>query len=192
MSVPVVLHPRRLWALAAGALALGPILAAGVASAQQAMPQPPNPTLRFDDDSIIIPAGGLFVRLPRRVCTFGDHVGDTLTAGVWRPYDVMTKEAYPQMMTYADTTFPKDMKAIVVISKLDTGIHGEIDFKVRRFFLGPLSATVPALPANPNPEKSIEAPWVPLGEMCYPAGSIATGSPVPIVLRAQRDSTVHK
>jgi len=166
--------------LALGLLMIG---LSGNAAAQRPVPQPPNPAAVFGGDSVVVPPGRLFMVLPRPICASTNHEGDTLIARVWRPYYMLDSG---NVVAYADTAFPRDMQATLVISTLHAGARADMSFRMRRLTRGALSVETDSMPTLLNPEAFQFPPGKGFGDICYPAVRIEASNYDTLVLRRSR------
>jgi hypothetical protein len=102
------------------------------------------------ESTVTIAPGELYFVLPRRVCTSVKHVGDTVTAVVWR--------ARPSVRAgiigiAPDPSIPDSLRAVMRVVRVDldsTDMSSPIQFAVERFSLGALRGS--AATTNPSPD----------------------------------------
>ena len=138
------------------------------------------------DSTVTIAPGELYFVLPRRVCTSANHVGDTVTAVVWRARQSVRNG---MVGISPDPTIPDSLQAVMRVVRVDVDSSGSaspIQFAVERFSLGALQGSARTTNPSPDPAKASRASTRALVsiERCFERGrSLAGGLTIPLVLR---------
>jgi hypothetical protein len=138
------------------------------------------------EPTVTIAPGELYFVLPRRVCTSIKHVGDTVTAAVWR---AQRSERIGMIGFEPDPMVPDSLQATMRVIHVDvdsSDVEAPIQFAVERFALGALRGVAPT--RNPSPDPATAARASTRGfvnmERCFERGrSLAGGLTDSLVLR---------
>lgn len=138
------------------------------------------------ESTVTIAPGALYFVLPRRVCTSIKHVGDTITAAVWRAQ----RSARIGMIGFApDPAVPDSLHATMRVVHVDvdsSSADAPIQFAVEHFSLGPLQGVASTKNPSPDPARvsRVSTRWFINMERCFERGrSLAGGLTDSLVLR---------